>query len=205
MQEAQAPTSTTDASARRGLRPMAAAAVVAAVVLLGSGIAYLISRTGDTPPTRPAPPPAAEEPTSDPEVEVIAELEALLALKDQAFDAHDLDLLTDVYIDGGAAENRARRALRRLIRFDVYDDGRYRTKEMSVEELEGTQARVKHVYLFLPCFRNSDGLDVTDATGVLEDEVVYTLQRESGRWQIHDSERVAERVVVKERYSCDRP
>jgi hypothetical protein len=188
--------------ARRALTPLAAVGVAAFAILLGAGLIMAAadegpkSRTADG--TNPGTAPA------DAEAEVVEDLEALLELKDRAFDSHNVDLLAEVYADGAPPESRARKALKGLIRDDVHDDSAFETKSIEVQRLSPTVALVERSNLVFPCFRSSEGQDITRAGGVLEERVLYTLRKEFGAWQISQVELVEERVLIREKSSCAR-
>jgi hypothetical protein len=188
--------------ARRALSPLVAVGVAAFAILVGAG-ALVIIADGQSKPASDIPAGPAIE-AEDTETDVLASLELLLERKDRAFDTHNLDMLRDVYVDESGTFLRAESALKRLIRFSVYDRARYEPRALDVNEITQDTAVVEYTYVHYPCFQSASGKDVTKATGVVEKRALYTLHTEDDKWQIYAIELVGERVLRQEDSSCER-
>jgi len=188
--------------ARRALTPLAALGVAAFAILLGAGVLVVIT-DGQSKPTSDLPAGPVIQ-AGETETDVLASLEALLVRKDRAFDTHNLNMLRDVYVDESRTFRRAESALKRLIRFSVYDRARYEPRALNVNEITEDTAVVEYTYVHYPCFRSASGKDVTKATGVVEKRALYTLHREADQWQIYAIELVEEKILRQEDSSCER-
>jgi hypothetical protein len=191
-------------AARRGLPPRAAALVVAIfAALLIAVAAGAFDDRGQSSPVGDAARPSTDTRTAEPD-ELRAVLEELLQRRDKAFDTSNREMLAAVYVEDGAAYKRAKRALEGLISDGVHDASAYKTTDVIVKSVSETNAQVERVGIVYPCFRDQDGKDVTRASGVIQEHVLYVLQLQGADWRIANASLLDEEILVRERSSCHR-
>ena len=151
-------------------------AIIAAIVLV-----VLITRQ-DEPAEISLPP----EPTLT-EEQAKSELERLLSLRNAAFHDRDLGQLSSIYTASSPVAEIASTEITRLIEDEVFSKSTFETVDISLVSSSPDEAVLRQVVIITPRFVNEDGKNVTRDSNKLVQTVLWTLRREDGSWQIHDS------------------
>jgi len=183
--------------ARRALTPLAALGIIAGIALATVASFYVFNRSAKT----------HVDPISPSRTQQEESLEnayrSLVTNSQLIFRRRDQKLIPTAYTANSPLLPQLSAGLEELTDKNLYDESTFTPLDLEVLEQSRDKAVLREVTEFAPCFRTQDGDDVTDTPGIIEQTNMVTLRRESGRWQIHNSVTIDERLVRKVQSGCE--
>lgn len=193
MQQTELETAPPAPPPRRGLSPMAAIAVIAALLAFVSVGLFLVAKPDvqDSAGYSEVQAPTAEGSSRASAIKAFTELSARAS---QLFDTQDVSVASSIYTDKSPVLENVISSIRELRERNVRDKGRFERMRLAVISVTPERAVIREVTLYYPCFLHAGGRDVTQGPGVIEQTNLYTLRHENGVWQIHDAVLEKDRV-----------
>ena len=177
-----------------------AALVALALIAIGAGVLLFLAPSGAPDrPFNPAPP-LDHSLTAE---EAIARFRELHALLQRSVRERDQALVPMILAPGSPMEDRTRDSIRELSQSNVRDLSRTTIAQAMVVSTSDSEISVQHSGIFFPCFQTEEGEDITDAPGVIRQEMVWTLRAHQGNWLLWDVELKKDRLVRRKRSGCD--
>lgn len=177
-------------SAGEDSRPSPVKVFVALLVVLGIVIAVvLLTRSPE-----PAPPATGSAQPADyslTNAEAIARFKELDALRRQAYEERDPNLVPMVFTAESAIGETVDQEIRQLKEDHVLSKTKFFTKRISVIDSTSTLVRVRQVVVIDPKVVSEQGREVTTKGRIERQVIEWTLQRELGQWLIDDAVIVA--------------
>lgn len=171
--------------------------VLSTLVLVGRGA---LSDRGDT--QRGIPDSAIRGSSPSPAGDVATVFVALNEGLIQAIKAWDTEQVNRFAMPGSPAADRALESIDELRALDVRDEGTYRTLNLRILKETDERAVLIERNQISPCFRNSEGLDVTEGGAVTEQEIKWTLRKLEDEWRLFRARLRSQEVVIRGRDRC---
>ncbi|MDP9066996.1 MAG: hypothetical protein M3N53_01440 [Actinomycetota bacterium] len=158
------------------------------VIALGAGILLTRPSGEGAEPARPAASPTASATDHQlTDAEAIARFKELDALRVEAIEGRDRDLVSAAFVSNSPAERRVLKTIRKLRRDSVRMKAtRYDVLRVDVLSNEPRDIRIRQIVVIETRFFDKSGRDVTSTGAVERQTLEWVIQPQAGRWLLYE-------------------